>query len=100
MSLGKFHIASWNVLGSDYIDWVTEKDSHGLKGSMISDEHVFIGDSKLTLRDKHVVDLVLQMLSHPTHPRAVLSLQECNAPFLEEVLSGLTKTVSLLEPVD
>jgi hypothetical protein len=61
----------------------------GLKRSLIVDEHIYIGDSGLTIRDQHVVDLILQMLSHPTHPRGLLALQECSGPFLAELGSKL-----------
>lgn len=89
MTFDDFHFVSWNVLDADYMSWVTEKDSQGLSRSMIADEHVYIGDSKLTIRDRHIVDLILQMISHPTHPRSVLSLQECSKPFIEELRSRL-----------
>lgn len=89
MTFDDFHFVSWNVLDADYMSWVTEKDSQGLSRSMIADEHVYIGDSKLTIRDRHIVDLILQMISHPTHPRSILSLQECSKPFIEELRSRL-----------
>lgn len=89
MKFENVNFVSWNVLDADYMSWVLEKDSQGLKRSMIADEHVYIGDSKLTVRDKHVVDLILETISHPTHPRSILSLQECNEPFREELRSRL-----------
>lgn len=89
LTVDDLHIASWNVLDSAYMSWVTEKDSQGLKRSMIADEHVYIGDSKLTLRDQHVATLILQMIAHPSHPKSLLSLQECSEPFLVELKSRL-----------
>src|SRR3990167_9068844 len=89
MTLDQFHLASWNVLDAEYMSWVTEKNSQGLSHSMIVDEHVYIGDSKLTVRDQHVADLILQMTSHPTHPRSILSLQECSKPFIDELRTRL-----------
>ncbi len=89
MTFQGVHFASWNVLDAAYMDWVIEKNSQGLSRSLIADEHVYIEDSQLTVRDRHVVDLVLEMISHPTHPRSVLSLQECSKPFLEELGSRL-----------
>ncbi len=89
MTLDGIHITSWNVLDADYMSWVTEKDSQGLKRSLIAEEHVYIGDSQLTVRDRHVVQLLTAMISHPTHPRSLLSLQECNQPFLAELRSAL-----------
>lgn len=89
MTFDNLHFVSWNVLDSKYMSWVTEKNSQGLSRSMIVDEHVYIGDSKLTVRDKHIVDLIFQMISHPTMPRSILSLQECGQPFIEELRSRL-----------
>jgi endonuclease/exonuclease/phosphatase family metal-dependent hydrolase len=78
------------------MSWVTEKDSQGLKRSMIVDEHVYIEGTNLTLRDKHVVELILQMLSSPTHPRSILTLQECNKPFLKELLARLPENYTII----
>ncbi len=89
MTFEDLHFASWNVLDDEYISWVTEKNSQGLSRSLIADENVHIGDSKLTIRDRHVVDLILETLTHPTHPRSILSLQECGKPFLKELRSRL-----------
>ncbi len=89
MTFDNLHFASWNVLDAEYMRWVTEKNSQGLSRSMIADEHVYIGDSKLTMRDKHVADLILQMISHSTHPRDLLCLQECSSAFVEELRSKL-----------
>jgi endonuclease/exonuclease/phosphatase family metal-dependent hydrolase len=63
---------------------------------MIADEHVYIGDSKLTIRDKHVVDLILQTISHPTRPQSIVSLQECGNPFLNELKSRLPAHFTLI----
>lgn len=85
MTFDDVNIASWNVLDADYMSWVTEKDSQGLKRSMIVDEHVYIEGTNITVRDRHIVDLILSMISSPTHPRSILNLQECNKPFLNEL---------------
>ncbi len=89
MTFDNLHFISWNVLDAAYMSWVTEKNSQGLSRSMIADEHVYIGNSKLTIRDQHVVDLILQTISHPTYPRSVLALQECSESFIEELRSCL-----------
>jgi hypothetical protein len=89
MTVDDVHFASWNVFDAEAMSWVIEKNSLGLSRSMIADEHVYIGDSKLTIRDKHVADLILQTLSHPTMPRSIFSLQECSEPFIEELSSRL-----------
>lgn len=89
MTFDHLNFASWNVLDAEYMSWVTEKNSQGLSRSMIADEHVYLSGSKLTLRDQHVADLILQAIFHPTHPRQALSLQECSKPFLAELRSRL-----------
>ncbi len=96
MTFEDLHILSWNVLDAEYMSWVTEKDSQGLKDSLITKEHVYIGDSKLTVRDRHVVLLILGAISHPTHPRSILALQECGKPFLEELRSRLPAHFELI----
>ncbi|MBS0625668.1 MAG: hypothetical protein JSS32_06425 [Verrucomicrobia bacterium] len=89
MSYDQFNILSWNVLDSDYMGWVIEQNSQGLSRSMLAKEHVYIGNSKLTVRDQHVAELILQTINHPTHPRSILALQECSEPFLQELRSRL-----------
>jgi hypothetical protein len=87
------------VMNSEYFDWITT-DDQGLARSLIAQEHVFIGDSKLTLRDVHNIDLILEMLEHPTHPRSLLSLQECSAPFLEELQKRLPENIKIISDSD
>lgn len=85
LSLKNLHIASWNVLDAKHIWRTTKKNAQGLQNSMLTDEHVYIGKTKLTVRDRHVVYLILEMIYHPTHPRSIIGLQECGKPFLEEL---------------
>lgn len=89
MTFEDFDVLSFNVLDADYMSWVIEKNSQGLSRSMIADEHVYIGDSGLTFRDQHVVNLILQAIANPNHPRSILALQECSKPFLQELCSKL-----------
>lgn len=89
ITFDNLHIISWNVLNTKHIHWVIEKNSQGLSHSLIGNEHVFIGNSNLTLRDQHIVELILQMIAHPTHPKSVLALQESGESFLEELREKL-----------
>ena len=95
MTFDGFNLASWNILDAEYMSWVTE-NSQGLSRSQIADEHVYIGNSNLTIRDQHVADLVLQMISHETHPRSLLALQECSEPFLAELRSRLPDSFEII----
>jgi len=86
MSLEKINLASWNVLDTKYINWQIEKNSQGLSHSLIADENVYIDETKtLTVRDIHAIELVMQMIQHPSHRKHILSLQECSEPFLLEL---------------
>ncbi len=96
ISLDDLHIASWNVLDSKYMWWVTKKDSQGLQKSMLVDEHVYVGKTKLTIRDQHIVRLILEMIHHETHPRSLIALQECGEPFLDELAAHIPSTFSII----
>ncbi len=96
MTFDNLHFLSWNVLDAQYMSWVLEKNSQGLSRSLIVDEHVYTDNSKLTIRDKHVADLVLEAISHPTHPRALLALQECSNAFIEELRSRIPAHFEIL----
>jgi hypothetical protein len=96
MTFEDLNFVSWNVLDNESMDWVIEKNSQGLSRSQIAEEHVFIGESGLTIRDQHVVDLILGMISHPTYPRNVLALQETNSTFIDELRSRLPAQFEVL----
>lgn len=72
-------IISWNVLNNAFISWVTDKDSQGLNGSMISDLNVMINTNGLTMRDVLVADMVHDMMKQGHF----VALQECSEPFLQ-----------------
>lgn len=81
MSFEGLGIASWNVMNTIYFKWV-EENSQGLSRSMLAQENVLLPNSSLTLREKHTVDQVLEMVSQP---RSLIALQECGTAFLEEL---------------
>jgi len=86
MTFDGLGVVSWNVLDAKFMEWVTEKDSQGLGRSMIADEHVAIDGSNLTVRERHVADLILEMRGAS---RSILCLQECSEAFLQELASRL-----------
>ncbi len=95
MSFEGLGIASWNVMNTIYFKWV-EENSQGLSRSMLAQENVLLPNSPLTLREKHTVDQVLEMLSHPVQPRSLVALQECGAAFLENLQSRLPPRFKLI----
>lgn len=84
MSTEGLHFASWNVMNKAFMSWV-EMNSQGLKRSALTKENISIGENGLTVRDRHNVDLILEMLFQPGNQQSVISLQECSMAFLEEL---------------
>ena len=78
-------IISWNVLNNAYMEWVTEKDSQGLNGSLISTLDVAVSKNGLTQRDVFVADMVQAMMAKGE----VVALQECSEPFIQHLQSRL-----------
>jgi len=77
MRLGNETILSWNVLNTLHMSWVMEKDSQGIKDSVVGKEHIVVREDGLTLRDQHVAQLICDM------DFTVLALQEAGTPFIE-----------------
>ncbi|MDN3505413.1 MAG: hypothetical protein P0S95_07550 [Rhabdochlamydiaceae bacterium] len=48
---GEFKVISWNVMNNCYMPWVKQKDSQGLKGSMLTELDVIVNQEGLTKRD-------------------------------------------------
>lgn len=95
MTIDGNHILSWNVLDAKYMGWVIDVDSQGIKRSLISDEHIYIDDSDLTIRDVHIADMIVQAINHPTHPKSLLALQECSQAFLDHLRTKLPQNFEI-----
>lgn len=90
-------MTSWNVLNTAYMSWVEEHNTQGLKGSQISMTNQMIDEETgLTLRDKLVVDQVIEMINHPTHPKELISLQECGPAFLQVLKEKLPEHMAIV----
>ncbi len=90
-----FHVATWNVLNSAFISWI-ERNSQGLSKSQIMDEHaILLHESGLTLREEHLVQNIVKMIDHPTHPRSIIALQESGSIFLQELQRRLPKKIKI-----
>jgi len=90
--IGNVRIISWNVLNNHFIQWVTEIDSQGLDGSMISKLHEqeSLNYPGITLRDELIGEYILYMIQNPAYSDSplILSLQECSPEFVR-VLSQI-----------
>jgi hypothetical protein len=94
-TIDNFHIATWNVLNTKYIQWILD-NAQGLRSSLIAEENHPFGNFGLTVREVHTIQNVLQMLSHPTHPRALVALQECSGPFIEMLGARLPEHIQMI----
>lgn len=81
------HVGSWNVLNTEYLEWVTDKNSQGINNSMISrlnrPSSLMHG---LTVREALIIHQLLIMTERQDHPFEIFALQECSPQFLK----GLT----------
>jgi endonuclease/exonuclease/phosphatase family metal-dependent hydrolase len=83
---GSYTVLSWNVLNTAHISWVMEKDSQGLKDSVIGKQNILAEKTDVTLRDLNVIDCIKKMSFD------ILALQEAGKPFVEEVRKQLSDT--------
>ncbi len=96
----QINIMTWNILNNCYMSpWVNEMNTQGLVNSMITDlDKTIYEDSKLTRRDIHVIDLILDTLSNSSLEKDFICLQECSIEFLQEIETKLPKNYSILFP--
>ncbi len=97
--VGNAHVISWNILNNHFMKWVTELDSQGLKGSLISK----LNDIKstkypgLTMRDELIMVRLNEIMK--THRKGlILSLQECSPEFLRAFTNQLPKNMEIISP--
>ncbi|MGA8164478.1 MAG: hypothetical protein WB791_05565 [Waddliaceae bacterium] len=84
VTVGNHHFAEWNVLDTKYINYI-EGNSQGLHESLIITANVPVAEgSPLTVRESMIIDQVIEMIEHPTHPRSLIALQETGSVFFEE----------------
>lgn len=82
---GNIHFVMWNILNRAYLHHIVE-NGQGLKDSLILEKNIPIeGKESLTEREQLVIDQILEMIHHPTHPRALIALQETGEDFFEEL---------------
>jgi hypothetical protein len=98
-SIDDFHLASWNVLNTIYLDWLYN-NSQGLARSLIADENVPVNAEGLTKRDLHVIEDILQMIQNPHCPKSMIALQECGRPFLKELVKHLPANWQMIRTND
>lgn len=82
MSVGNLHIAFWNILNKNYLYHI-EENTQGLRDSSIMADNIPVStDSTLTVRELICIEMILDMINHPTHPRSIIGLQETHGDVL------------------
>lgn len=100
VSISDFHMVFWNILNKDYLFHI-ESNTQGLKNSAILTDDVRITeDETLTVREGIVGEMVLEMITHPTHPRSLIALQETHVDVLAFITAKLPPSWDLLTPPD
>lgn len=98
-TVGNTHVISWNILNNHYMDWVTNENSQGLNGSLITELHgnpstTYPG---LTIRDELIMAYLLQIINTPAHnSHLILSLQECSPEFVKAFSTMLPSNMGML----
>ena len=99
-TLGNFHIVFWNILNKNYLGHI-EENTQGLKHSSILVENVPAApDSPLTVRENKVIEMIQEMIYHPTHPRAMIALQETHPDVQDALQKMLPETWKMVTPPD
>ena len=78
--LDGIRIISWNVLNSNALKWLIEKDVLGLRNSSIGRDNIPYNE-RISIRENNVLDILLLMLEESV----ILAIQECSPLFLEEL---------------
>lgn len=91
-----FRIVSWNVLNSAYMKWIDD-NSQGLARSNITKDNFPIKENGLTLREQHVIELLLNWVQSPAN---LISLQECSELFIQELTEQLPPHMKVVRSSD
>ncbi|MCE5316073.1 MAG: hypothetical protein LLG04_01745 [Parachlamydia sp.] len=96
-TFGNVHIASWNILNKNYLFHINE-NTQGLRDSAIMRDHQPIDSTSLTLRERIVLQQILEMISHPTHPRSLIALEETHPDVLNALKEELPGNWAIATP--
>lgn len=97
--VGDNRIISWNILNGNYMKWITEHDTQGLSGSLITELHAQKSEKYpgLTKRDELVMVYLLQIINDPSHNgRLFLGLQECSPEFVKTLSQLLPENMGMV----
>jgi hypothetical protein len=76
-----------------------EDNGQGLKDSLIMSTNVPVEEGKpLTVREQMVIEQVMLMIHHKTHPRALIALEETNDAVFQELKRIAPTNMSIIMP--
>lgn len=97
-TLGDVHIAFWNILNKNYLNHI-EEDTQGLRESLIMSENYSVSkNSSLTSREMISINIIDEMIHHPTHPRSMIALEEAHKDVVQYLNTHLPKNWVLVNP--
>lgn len=83
---GEYDVVSWNVMNNVYMNWVKDRDSQGLNGSMLTELDVPVNPNGLTQRDQ-LISMMIESMIKPES--GFIALQECSEPFIQDLMTRL-----------
>src|SRR5579862_1664086 len=99
-TIGALHFVVWNILDTKYLQHIVD-NGQGLRDSLILQTNVPCDQSKLTVREALIVKDILAMVHHPTHPRALIALEEMSKRVYVELGNALPEHMCCIpDPLD
>lgn len=100
VSVGNLHFAFWNILNKNYLGHI-ESNNQGLRDSSILTDNVPINNkTKLTIRELTSIQIIFEMISHSTHPRSLIALEETHGDVITYLKKNLPKNWAIATPPD
>ena len=97
-SIEQIHIAFWNVLHTASLHYI-ESNAQGLRDcQIITKKNPVRAGSLLTEREEYVLQEIMNMVNHDTHPRSLIGLQEINENVLNELYLRLPLAWAITTP--
>lgn len=95
-TVGNIHFVMWNILSSHALHYI-EDNGQGLRDSFIMAANIPTDDEDgLTLREMVIIDNIMEMIEHPTHPRSVLALEEVTLQVYNKLKKILPSNMAML----
>ncbi len=99
-SIGNIHVAHWNILNKNYLYHI-ESNTQGLRDSAILTDNIPVNDHEtITLRELMIGQQILEMVTHSTHPRSLIALEETHQDVVDFLKTRLPASWTIATPQD